>query len=84
MYRRYEATTSGLDPEAEADDNDTLARFKTLMKFLYVLVCVTKRYTVTVPDEDGEWLDGQPHLSPSGLLQKAIQEQRQKEESDQL
>ena len=48
----------------------------------YVQIRVSRRYTVTVPDEDGEWLDDQPHLSPSGLLQKAIQEQREKEESD--
>lgn len=40
---------------------------------------VVRRYTVTVPDELGEWLDDQPHLSPSGLLQKAIREQREKE-----
>jgi 5-methylcytosine-specific restriction endonuclease McrA len=39
----------------------------------------TERYTVTVSDELGEWLDDQPHLSPSGLLQKAIREQREKE-----
>ena len=48
----------------------------------HVLERVSKRYTVTVPDEDGEWLDNQPHLSPSGLLQKAIQEQREKEKSE--
>jgi hypothetical protein len=47
-------------------------------------------YTVEVPDgrergiriecdELGEWLDNQPHLSPSGLLQKAIREQQEKE-----
>ncbi|WP_276310059.1 hypothetical protein [Halonotius pteroides] len=40
---------------------------------------MTRKYTVTVPDEQGEWLDEQPHLSPSGLLQKAIKDQRQKE-----
>lgn len=42
-------------------------------------VGVVRRYTVTVSDELGEWLDDQPHLSPSGLLQKAIHEQREKE-----
>ncbi|QSG12807.1 hypothetical protein HSBGL_2402 [Halapricum desulfuricans] len=57
-------------------------RSKTLFAFQNVSKRVSKRYTVTVPDEDGEWLDDQPHLSPSGLLQKAIQEQREKEESD--
>ena len=40
---------------------------------------VSKRYTVTVSDDEGEWLDAQPHLSPSGLLQKAIREQQRKE-----
>lgn len=40
---------------------------------------MVRRYTVTVPDDLGEWLDAQPHLSPSGLLQKAIREQREKE-----
>ena len=40
---------------------------------------MTQRYTVTVPDEDADWLDSQPHLSPSGLLQKAIKEQREVE-----
>lgn len=43
---------------------------------------MSERYTVTVPDEDGEWLNSQPHLSPSGLLQKAIQEQREIEQSE--
>ena len=57
-------------------------RSKALFDFQRVLGRVSKRYTVTVPDEDGEWLDDQPHLSPSGLLQKAIQEQREKEESN--
>lgn len=41
---------------------------------------MSERYTVTVPDELAEWLDNQPHLSPSGLLQKAIREQREKED----
>lgn len=41
---------------------------------------MSKRYTVTVSDELGEWLEEQPHLSTSGLLQKAIREQREKEE----
>ena len=45
----------------------------------HVFVCVTRKYTVTVPDEQREWLDDQPHLSPSGLLQKAIKDQREKE-----
>ncbi|WP_265338445.1 hypothetical protein [Haladaptatus pallidirubidus] len=40
---------------------------------------MTRRYTVSVPDELGEWLDDQPHLSPSGLLQKAIREQQEAE-----
>lgn len=40
---------------------------------------MSRKYTVTVPDELGAWLDDQPHLSPSGLLQKAIREQRKKE-----
>lgn len=40
---------------------------------------MVRRYTVTVSDDLGEWLDDQPHLSPSGLLQKAIREQREKE-----
>ncbi|ESS11085.1 MAG: hypothetical protein A07HR60_02230 [uncultured archaeon A07HR60] len=43
---------------------------------------VSERYTVTVPEEYGDWLNDQPHLSPSGLLQKAIQEQRKVEESE--
>lgn len=37
------------------------------------------RYNVTVPDGDKEWLDSQEHLSPAGLLQKAIQDQQAKE-----
>lgn|GEM_PF-3517058 len=37
---------------------------------------------VTVPDEDKEWLENQPHLNASGLLQKAIKEQREMEETD--
>lgn len=40
----------------------------------------TPRYTVTLPDEQKEWLDDQPHLSPSGLLQKAIREEQRKAE----
>jgi hypothetical protein len=40
---------------------------------------MSQRYTVTVPDEQAEWLDDQPHLGPSGLLQKAIRDQRRKE-----
>jgi len=40
---------------------------------------VTRRYTVTVPDEMGEWLDSQPHLGPSGLLQRAIERQQERE-----
>jgi hypothetical protein len=40
---------------------------------------MVRRYTVTVSDDLGEWLDDQPHLSRSGLLQKAIREQREKE-----
>jgi hypothetical protein len=42
-------------------------------------VSMVRRYTVTVSDELGAWLDDQPHLSPSGLLQKAIREQREME-----
>lgn len=35
------------------------------------------RINVTVPDEQKEWLDGQPHLNASGLLQKEIREQKE-------
>jgi transitional endoplasmic reticulum ATPase len=42
---------------------------------------MTQKYTVTVPDEQAEWLDDQPHRDPSGLLQQAIREQRRKETS---
>ncbi|ESS11735.1 MAG: hypothetical protein A07HR60_01794 [uncultured archaeon A07HR60] len=48
----------------------------------HVSVHVSERDIVTVPEEYGEWLDDQPHLSPSGLLQKAIQEQRKIEQSE--
>jgi len=34
------------------------------------------RVNVTVPDEQKEWLNDQPHLNASGLLQQAIEEQR--------
>jgi hypothetical protein len=27
----------------------------------------------------GEWLDAQPHLGPSGLLQRAIERQQERE-----
>lgn len=37
---------------------------------------MTCRYNVTVPDELGDWLDNQPHLSPSGLLEKAIRDRQ--------
>ena len=40
---------------------------------------MSRKYTVTVPDDLGNWLDEQPHLSPSGLLQKAIKDQRELE-----
>jgi hypothetical protein len=40
---------------------------------------VSRKYTVTVPEDLDEWLDDQPHLSPSGLLQKAIRDQQEKE-----
>lgn len=40
------------------------------------------RINVTVPDDDKKWLDEQPHINASGLLQKAIREQRQLEEAD--
>ncbi|WP_255767583.1 hypothetical protein [Haladaptatus halobius] len=40
---------------------------------------MSRKYTVTVPDDLGEWLDDQPHLSPSGLLQKVIRDQQEKE-----
>lgn len=33
------------------------------------------RINVTVPDEMKDWLDEQPHLKASGLLQKAVQKQ---------
>ena len=38
------------------------------------------RYTVTLPDEQKEWLEDQPHLSPSGLLQKAIRDEQERED----
>jgi len=40
------------------------------------------RVNVTVPDDYKEWLDQQPHLSASGLLQKAIKDQRELEGDD--
>lgn len=36
------------------------------------------RINTTVPDEQKDWLEDQPHLNASGLLQKAIQEQMEK------
>jgi transitional endoplasmic reticulum ATPase len=40
---------------------------------------MSREYTVTIPDEQAEWLDDQPHLDPSGLLQQAIREQQRRE-----
>jgi transitional endoplasmic reticulum ATPase len=42
---------------------------------------MSQTYTVTISDEQAEWLDDQPHRDPSGLLQQAIREQRQRESS---
>jgi hypothetical protein len=40
---------------------------------------MVRRYNVSVPDLMGDWLDEQPHLNPSGLLQTAVREQMKKE-----
>lgn len=37
------------------------------------------RINTTIPDEMKAWLDKQPHLTASGLLQRAIQAQYQRE-----
>ena len=49
--------------------------------FCWLFRRMSREYTVTVPDEQAEWLDDQPHLDPSSLLQQAIREQRQRESS---
>jgi hypothetical protein len=53
----------------------------TLDMFCWLFRRMSREYTVTVPDDQAEWLDDQPHLDPSGLLQQAIREQRHREAS---
>lgn len=40
------------------------------------------RVNCSVPDDMKEWVEDQPHLNFSGLLQKAIERQREAEDFD--
>jgi len=40
---------------------------------------MTTRLNVSVPDEMAKWLEEEPQLKPSGLLQKAIQKEMRKQ-----
>jgi transitional endoplasmic reticulum ATPase len=40
---------------------------------------MSRKYTITISDEQAEWLDDHPHLDPSDLLQQAIRNQQRRE-----